>query len=505
MLRRRLSLLLAGGVCLHLGLATWYAVNRPIDGDEGYYGLAARLVAEGRTPYADFFYPQAPLLPYLYAPAAAAVGAPQLPGLRLLSVVLSGLGVVLAAGWLRRAHADRPGVALAALALFALSPEVILWHTTVKTFAWTSLVSLAGLVAMDRALAAPARRAIWYALGGGLFGLAVGARLLFAPVALVPAVWLLRRRSGRDPRGAVWWLAGLAVGLAPVWLALAHDPAVFWFDNLGYHRLRFSELADRPAVVRRLAGLAVLGRTLATNPGLLALVLLAGWGAVARRRRGQAPGSPLAAVSLLAAGVHTLAGLVPEPVYMQYFTGTLPALLVPAAADGLARLPGRRPGRWRLVAGLAAPAVCAVSLGAIRNDLHPEACWRLDHYRQVCARIQAHSRPGETVLAFWSGYAAGSDRRPLPGFENHFAVGVSELLTAPERRRYRVPGRAELAAAFRAEIPAVTVIGAWMHDIDTALDDQQMIDLLADFQAHYVLVDELDGVKICVPARAAGP
>ncbi len=47
---------------------------RPIDGDEGYYATAARLVSEGRTPYLDFFYPQMPLLPYVYAPAFKVVG-----------------------------------------------------------------------------------------------------------------------------------------------------------------------------------------------------------------------------------------------------------------------------------------------------------------------------------------------------------------------------------------------------------------------------------------------
>ncbi len=47
---------------------------RPIDGDEGYYATAARLVSHGRTPYLDFFYPQMPLLPYVYAPAFKVVG-----------------------------------------------------------------------------------------------------------------------------------------------------------------------------------------------------------------------------------------------------------------------------------------------------------------------------------------------------------------------------------------------------------------------------------------------
>ncbi len=36
--------------------------------EEAAYTYAAKLVSEGKMPYTDFFYPQAPLLPYLYAP-----------------------------------------------------------------------------------------------------------------------------------------------------------------------------------------------------------------------------------------------------------------------------------------------------------------------------------------------------------------------------------------------------------------------------------------------------
>src|SRR5580704_14951471 len=42
------------------------AHHRFIDGDEGFYLLASRLVMEHKAPYLDFFYPQAPLLPYAY-------------------------------------------------------------------------------------------------------------------------------------------------------------------------------------------------------------------------------------------------------------------------------------------------------------------------------------------------------------------------------------------------------------------------------------------------------
>src|SRR6476659_643233 len=40
------------------------AVYRFVDGDEGAYAYASRLAVHGYLPYRDFFYEQAPLLPY---------------------------------------------------------------------------------------------------------------------------------------------------------------------------------------------------------------------------------------------------------------------------------------------------------------------------------------------------------------------------------------------------------------------------------------------------------
>ena len=211
MLHRHLAKLLAAVVALHLLAAGWYATLRPIDGDEGFYALAARLVSEGRTPYLDFFYPQSPLLPYLYAPGAALIGAPQVPDLRAVSVLWSVLCLGLAAWWLRRVHGAKPGVALAALLLLAFSPELLLWQTTVKTYAWNNLTALAALLAVDRARGGTARRRTWWLLGGGaLAGLGVSSRLLYAPLAAAALLWLLRdgyagRRSGATRRSADVW------------------------------------------------------------------------------------------------------------------------------------------------------------------------------------------------------------------------------------------------------------------------------------------------------------
>lgn len=56
-----------GGVALLYGAVfVPMGMFRLVDGDEGAYLLAARLVMEGKLLYHDFFYAQTPVIPYLY-------------------------------------------------------------------------------------------------------------------------------------------------------------------------------------------------------------------------------------------------------------------------------------------------------------------------------------------------------------------------------------------------------------------------------------------------------
>ena len=66
-MNRVVKLLLIPVFCLQIILFLFIARHRFIDGDEGYFLLAARLVLLHKKPYIDFFFQQTPLLPYVYA------------------------------------------------------------------------------------------------------------------------------------------------------------------------------------------------------------------------------------------------------------------------------------------------------------------------------------------------------------------------------------------------------------------------------------------------------
>src|SRR5919201_503325 len=94
---RAIALGMAVTAAFLVPLAVWGGV----DNDEGYYGLAAKLAFQGEIPYHDFFYTQAPLLPYVYGAWMQVFGV-SLEATRALSVIFG-----LALGGLICCHAAR--------------------------------------------------------------------------------------------------------------------------------------------------------------------------------------------------------------------------------------------------------------------------------------------------------------------------------------------------------------------------------------------------------------
>src|SRR5882757_8790153 len=110
--------------------------RRAIDGDEGFYLMAARLISEGRHLYHDFFFIQAPVLPHVYAMWFALVKPGWHAGRAGAALIAVAGGVVLFEH-LRRATAA--GWALVGVLLFASTGLVLGWFTTVKTYGLASL------------------------------------------------------------------------------------------------------------------------------------------------------------------------------------------------------------------------------------------------------------------------------------------------------------------------------------------------------------------------------
>lgn len=477
-------------ICAVVGLvvlsvsAVLFGQWRFIAPDEGFYLYAGRLVQEGVLPYRDFFFPQAPLSPCLFAAWFWVAGRSWVLARVFASVVTIAACVVLArlalAVYGRRA-------ALWSLLAFALCAGVQLWLPTAKSTGFSALFLALGLDAFLRRGCAK-RASFW-------LGLSVLARATMAPAALFLLVPLSRERGayGKQVRGILLGAAVPAlVGLAFLLL----DPFNFWQGNFGYH-LERSTFSDRYVAHRRWeifrglfgygpdAGLGGFQFGLLAVGAALSLVsaVRAGW------RKAVLP-----LVALILAAVNFL----PEPPHLQYFS-IVSFLMVPPAVAALdAAVSALQAQRCPVGLRRLAPAValCASVLFAalgwedawrfvvtgervVGVGKHSGDSWRVEKMAEVSRAIDAANSDGKPVLSGWAGYLVETESQALKGTENHFAFSwaqVNGFAPAEQDRRHIlsldravdafVRGDAKLAVAYagpgrtRALLDALQAKGA---------------------------------------------
>ncbi len=163
-------------------------------GDEGYYALMSRNIADGLKPYRDFFCPQMPLLYYTYAGWFSLVG-PGIVNGRLLSAMFGAASVILVAYACLRRGGKMAG--LIGGLLIACNPHIIFDSIEIKTQS-LSLLLASGLVFVL------AKREIAHPLREALLALLLGNLMFFTRLSLLPSLvvlwavlgWRLRQAPG---------------------------------------------------------------------------------------------------------------------------------------------------------------------------------------------------------------------------------------------------------------------------------------------------------------------
>jgi len=427
---RRAALVLLGLLLVYTVSAAFFVVYREINVDEGWYLLAAREVGRGRVLYADFAYPQGPLLPYAYGLVLMPFGYRLLTG-RILTALLGLVGAGLAAWLAARLPADgitrgdaRAG--LLALALLTFLPYTIAHYTSTATYALASLLLLGALLAAS----ARRRQALWGAVAMVAAIAAAGTRLSLAPAIVILPIYLVATARSRG-RVLLAALAGTFVGLAVVWGPFfLIDPQATGFNNWGFHTTEM-ELAAR----LEMAGGVVMG-TLAEFPTVVVLLaVLAGagllrlWRASDRRAVLRRQALPLTSGAILLA--MGLAHAVPRSASSYYHNVVIP-LACALGGYGIVRLwpaaTARGSVRWRQIA--VALVTALLGLGFVfqlttcydRLLLRPLRGGRLnvslDRIAQAAAYADAHSTPGTPWLAFSTDLVVDARRDVLPGLES---------------------------------------------------------------------------------------
>lgn len=434
------------------------SILRYVDGDEGFYLMAAKLSMRGTLPYRDFLYTQTPLLPYVWGPWSVVLGESWLAARLLAAFFASLIGLLL-----YRHLASRFGGRLAAagVAFYVSSDLVFGWFTTVKTQVLSTFLLFFAFAVVSNARLGSSKS--WLA-GGILLGLAIDTRLIVAAAAPV-FLWAAWRTATPARSAAVRFLGGLAVGVVPSLLFFAMDPRSFYFDNLGYHAGRSSSglVGDFMQKVRLVENLLGIGTPSGGMPQflLLALTAVAG-GAAFHALTGRVP------LSLAVASSVGLASLLPTPTYSQYFAVAVPFLvagIVESAAMIREHVQQQRQERLLHALRLAVvPAAAAYLLFAALGlydlmRLYPDQ--RIGTIQSVATTIDRLAEPDEHVLATWPGYIFGSDALPVPGMENDFAPNAAAGVSPEEARRYDLASAADVERMIENRVPRIVVLKIW--------------------------------------------
>jgi len=439
--------------------------QRLIDGDEGFYLLAARLVLEHRAPYLDFFYTQAPLLPYVYAgwlklfpiswAWARAFSA-------LLTVIVGALVFEHVCHQTKRWMAG-----VAATVLYCSSALVFAWFPTAKTFSLSAIFLFSTYVILTRVSSSKSK---WVtALAGLLFGLSVDARSYIIAIVPVFLWWILVSDPARRAARVVWFLGGVVVGLTPSLVLFVASPDVFLFNNLGYHALRSDAgLIGGWRNKARIAWLLVIGNHTGFQFSLLSATYLA-LSVFSRARKDAALFAFLIAFAL------GLVCLLPTPSQLQYFSVVMPFLIaavVCSASEFLAEL--RSPAATR--AATVAIVIClASSVGfgvvsfreylftgkdvpgiVVAANAHN---WTVNHVVAVSEAIDQVALPGEQIASFWPGFVFATRAEIYPGFENDFGIYIAARLSPEKREKYHVLTTKEIMSDFAHHGPEFAVVG----------------------------------------------
>ena len=203
-----------------------------------------------------------------------------------------------------------------------------------------------------------------------------------------------------------------------------------------------------------------------------------------------------------------------------YFCLCIPFLVVSAACSADHLYMSLASGRERRIAGAACVVLLGIYLGAcvadfrrylITGDGIPVVSraqdredWRLQRILAVSRTIDQVARPGDMVASLSPGDIFQTNVTPFPGFENPFALAISEKLTARQSAIYHIPSPAKIEADFATHTPRIVVLRNQIFSATTGKEETLRMQRITDgfrsaLLAHrYILVRSMGGISIYV-------
>ena len=450
-------------------------MNRDLDPDEHQFVAPPALLVQWHLrPYVDYPYFHMPDLVLIYAGLTGWTSW-KLLAARTISAVCGSATIALlfASGWSWLAG-------LPVRARWILAGGVCVIFASSRLFTYTSgwawnhdSAVLAALGAVLLHVRGMRRGSVELILLAGFFaGLAMGIRLSFALMPVPLAVSLIVGESPL-PRRSRWLallgaivMAGAAL-LPAVYLAAA-SPERFWFGNLGYPHLSTAYYGSWNKHGMTLVG--KIGQSLQkffSDPGDAVLAvgflaaLWAGWrgrrGWTAERRHGFA--LLLGVLAALWVGV-----MGPTPIQPQYNYMLLPFMVLVTflAMGARAWEPRQLRALGRITGGAA--AVCGVFAliawyGPALVHLPTPGKWKPVMQHRVAMWVRSQTGAGARVLSIDPMIPLEAGLGVYPQYATgRFVLLVTPFEPAPERAKFGMVGRAELAGLLAAEPPDAVLV-----------------------------------------------
>jgi len=448
-----LLVLLASGVWF-----SWLGLNRLIARDEGFYVYAIKLVSNGQLPYLDFFYPQMPLLPYLYAPFLMVFGE-SWDVVRLVTALLN-----VGTGWMLFVLIARHTnlfFGLFGVVLFSTSNFVFPWFSTAQSYSLAGFLLFLSFYILDGD-SKEERSLLRLFLAGVVLALAVNVRLyliVLAPLFLFAVLYRGRARG----LAATIFIGGFILPFLPHLYFIIADSSAYLYNNLGYHQARsgqgwFDGLEHKSKILSILLGLEPTQKYDGVGFAVLIyLWLAASWFCIR--------GIPGLRLSWFIVAALFVVSFIPTPNYVQYFCLLVPFLVVVACLALFQIYQSSVNYLSGLLVSVFIFGIASLYLKDLPADIErhtrtgqgvigigsPQvaASWNLDRVREVAEAIDTFSEEGQTVHALWPGYLLESSATSAPGLENHFSMRAGDLVEEERRSRYRVISHRDLAESIR--------------------------------------------------------
>ncbi len=234
--RTRAYLWLAGAVSLVAAGLLVYSQTAAFASDEGFHLLAAQLIAAGKRPYLDFFFPQTPLNTYWNAMWFWLFGDTWRTS-HVVAALATTMAILLTADYVFvrfPVQRWRLALALTTTVMIGVNIVVVQFGTLGQAYGLCLVLIVA---AFRLTISSVDRRGVGAsALSGLLSGVAANSSLLTAPVAAVLLIWMVyENREGRRWMKALAFAGGLLAASLPLLWLLSQSPGQVRFNVFDFH------------------------------------------------------------------------------------------------------------------------------------------------------------------------------------------------------------------------------------------------------------------------------